>query len=158
MFILRDSILIHAPIDRVFALSCSVAIVERELGMRPVAGRTSGLVSAGDTIRWQGMQLGFSNYHVSLIVPETWDPPHFFQDRMIAGRFKSFEHDHHLTESAEGTRLDDEVRFSMKLRWGGALTGRLIVAPHIRRLMRRRFHLLKRLAETDEWKQYLAAS
>jgi ligand-binding SRPBCC domain-containing protein len=172
MFILRDSILIHAPIDRVFALSCSVAIVQRELGMHPVAShpsekrtlagdrgwRTTGLVTASDTIRWQGMQLGFPNYHVSLIVPETWDPPHFFQDRMIAGRFKSFEHDHRLTETAEGTRLDDEVRFSMKLRWGGALTGRAIVAPHIRRLMRRRFYLLKRLAETDEWKQYVAAS
>lgn len=159
MFTLRDSILIRAPIDRVFALSSSVAIVERELGMHPTAGgRTSGLIAAGDTIRWQGMQFGFPNYHVSLIVPETWDAPHFFQDRMIAGRFKSFEHDHRLTETAEGTELNDEVRFSMKLRWGGALTGSLIVAPHIRDLMRRHFHLLKRLAETHEWKQYLAAS
>lgn len=156
MFTLRDSILIHAPIERVFALSTSVAIVERELGMHPApGGRTSGRVMAGDTIRWRGMQLGFPNYHVSLIVPETWKPPHFFQDRMIAGRFKSFEHDHRLTETAEGTRLDDEVRFSMKLRWGGALTGKLIVAPHIRKLMRRRFRLLKRIAESDEWHQYI---
>ncbi len=155
MFTLRDSILIHAPIDRVFALSCSVAIVQRELGMRPVAGRTSGLVTAGDTIRWQGMQLGFPNHHVSMIVPQTWDPPQFFQDRMIAGRFRSFEHDHRLTQTAAGTQLDDEVRFSMKLRWGGALTGRVIVAPHIRGLMRRRFHLLKRLAETEEWRDYI---
>ncbi len=155
MFTLRDSILIHAPIDRVFALSRSVAIVERELGMRPVAGRTSGLVNPGETIHWQGMQLGFPNFHTSLIVPETWEPPHFFQDRMIAGRFQSFEHDHHLIETPEGTRLDDEVRFTMKLRWGGALTGSFIVAPHIRGLMRRRFHLLKRLAETDEWRQYI---
>lgn len=156
MFTLRDSILIRAPIDRVFALSCSVAIVQRELGMRPtIGGRTSGLVTAGDIIRWQGMQLGFANYHVSLIVPDTWDAPHFFQDRMIAGRFRSFEHDHHLTETSEGTQLNDEVRFSMKLRLGGALTARAIVAPHIRRLMRRRFRLLKRLAETDEWKEYM---
>jgi ligand-binding SRPBCC domain-containing protein len=74
---------------------------------------------------------------------------------MIAGRFRSFEHDHRLTETPEGTRLDDEVRFSMKLRWGGPLTGRLIVAPHIRGLMRRRFHLLKELAEGDGWRQYI---
>ncbi|HEV2577571.1 MAG TPA: SRPBCC family protein [Acidobacteriaceae bacterium] len=158
MFTIRDSILIQAPIDRIFALSTSIAIVERELGMHPTAGgRTSGLVTAGDIIRWQGMQFGFPNYHVSLIVPDTWDPPHFFQDRMIAGRFRSFEHDHRFTETAEGTRLDDEVRFSMKLRWGGALTGRTIVAPRIRGLMRRRFHRLKRLAETEEWRQSLVA-
>lgn len=155
MFTLRDSILIHAPIERVFALSCSVAVVQRELGMRPVAGRTTGLVTAGDIIRWEGMQLGFPNFHISLIAPETWNPPRFFQDRMISGRFRSFEHDHRLTETPEGTQLDDEVRFSMKLRWGGALTGRLILAPHIRGLMRRRFHLLKRLAETDEWRNYI---
>lgn len=171
MFTLRDSILIHAPIKRLFALSTSIEIVERELGMHPVAHQPSGqgtlaasldgeptspLVSAGDTIHWKGMQFGFPNYHVSLIVPETWAPPHFFQDRMIAGRFKSFEHGHHLTETAEGTRLDDEVRFSMKLRWGGALTGGLIVAPHIRGLLRRRFDLLKALAESDGWRQYIA--
>jgi ligand-binding SRPBCC domain-containing protein len=155
MFSLTDSILIHAPIDRCFALSTSVAIVERELGMHPTAGRTSGLVTAGDTIRWEGMQLGFPNHHVSLIVPETWNPPHFFQDRMIAGRFHSFEHDHRLTETADGALLNDEVRFSMKLIWGGSLAGRAIVAPHIRSLMHRRFHLLKRLAVTDEWRQYL---
>lgn len=155
MFTLRDTILIQAPIERVFALSCSVAIVERELGMHPASGRTTGLVTAGDIIRWEGMQLGFPNYHLSLIVPDTWEPPHFFQDRMIAGRFRSFEHDHRLTETPEGTRLDDEVRFSMKRRWGGALTGRFILAPHIRGLMRRRFHLLKHLAETEEWRCYL---
>lgn len=169
MFTLRDSILIPAPIERVFALSTSVEIVERELGMRPRAGhpgrqkqlagyragRTSGLVAAGDTIHWRGTQFGFPNFHVSLIVPETWDPPHFFADRMIAGRFKSFEHQHHFTETPQGTRLDDEVRFSMKLRWGGTLTGRLIVAPHIRGLLRRRFHLLKRLAESDGWREYI---
>jgi ligand-binding SRPBCC domain-containing protein len=156
MFTLTHSILIRAPIDRVFALSCSVAIVERELGMRPVQGRTNGLVTAGDTIRWEGMQLGFHNYHVSLIVPETWDPPHFFQDRMIAGRFRSFEHDHRLAETADGTLLDDQVRFSMPLGWPGSVVGRIVLVPHIRGLMRRRFELLKRLAETDEWQEYLA--
>jgi len=156
MLMLTETVLINAPIARCFALSCSIAIVERELRMHPTAGgRTSGLVTAGDIIRWQGMQLGFRSYHVSLIVPDTWNPPHFFQDRMIAGRFRSFEHDHHLTQTPEGTRLDDQVRFSMKLLWGGNLAGRAIVAPHIRRLMHRRFHLLKRLAESDEWRQYL---
>jgi ligand-binding SRPBCC domain-containing protein len=155
MFTLRHSILIHAPIDRVFALSTSIAIVERELGMHPVAGRINGLVIAGDTIRWEGMQLGFANYHVSLIVPETWNPPHFFQDRMIAGRFRSFEHDHRLSETPEGTLLEDQVRFSMPLGAPGWLVGRVILVPHILGLMRRRFSLLKRLAETDEWRHYL---
>lgn len=155
MFILRDNATIQAPIERVFALSTSVAIVQRELGMRPVTGRTTGLVTAGDTIRWQGMQLGFPNYHVSLIVPESWEPPRFFQDRMTAGRFRSFEHDHRFTDTADGVLLNDEVRFEMPLGWPGWLVGKTVLVPHIRGLMQRRFHLLKRLAEGEEWREYL---
>jgi ligand-binding SRPBCC domain-containing protein len=155
MFTLRHNILVRAPIGRCFALSTHLAIVERELGMHPVEGRTGGLVTAGDTIRWEGIQLGFANYHVSLIMPETWNPPHFFQDCMIAGRFRSFEHDHRFTETTSGTSLEDKVRFSMPLGWAGELVGRFILVPHILGLMRRRFNLLKRLAETDEWRNYI---
>jgi ligand-binding SRPBCC domain-containing protein len=147
--------LIHAPIERCFALSTHLAIVERELGMHPVEGRTGGLVMAGDTVRWEGIQLGFFNYHVSLIVPETWNLPYFFQDRMIAGRFRNFEHNHRLLETTRGTFLDDEIRFTMPLGWPGWLIGRVILVPHILGLMRRRFNLLKRIAETDEWRNYI---
>ena len=155
MFSLRHGVLIQAPIERCFALSTHLAVVERELGMHPVEGRIHGLVTAGDTVRWEGMQLGFVNYHVSLIVPETWDPPNFFQDRMIAGRFRTFEHDHRFVESTNGTFVDDCLRFTMPLGWAGGLVGRAILVPHILGLMRRRFALLKRLAETEEWRDYL---
>jgi len=154
MFTLRATTIIHAPIARCFLLSTSLAIVERELGMHPsTGGRTSGLVTAGDTIRWQGWQLGLRHVHVSLI--DLWDPPYFFRDRMIAGRFRSFEHDHTFAETFEGTRLDDELRFTLP--WGplGWLAGALILAPHINRLMRRRFRLLKHIAETEEWQTYI---
>lgn len=157
MFSLRHGLLIKAPIERCFALSTDLGVVERELGMQPVEGRTGGLVTAGDTVRWEGMQLGFFNYHVSLIEPETWDPPHFFQDRMVAGRFKSFEHDHRLIETEKGTFLDDCVRFTMPLGRAGEFVGRMILVPHILGRMRRRFGLLKHLAETEAWREYLPA-
>lgn len=155
MFTLRHGLLIRAPIGLCFALSTHLAVVERELGMHPVEGRARGLVTAGDTVRWEGMQLGFANYHVSLVVPETWNPPHFFQDRMIAGRFRSFEHDHAFIETANGTFLDDCVRFTMPLGRPGRILGRAVLVPHILGLMRRRFDLLKRLSETEEWRDYL---
>lgn len=170
MFTLRHGLVIQAPIGLCFALSTHLSIVERELGMHPVdhpneqgtlagvpAGRTGGLVTAGDTVRWEGIKLGFANYHVSLVVPETWNPPHFFQERMIAGRFRSFEHDHSLIETPKGTFLDDCIRFAMPLGWAGDLAGRAILVPYLLGLMRRRFALLKRLAETDEWRDYLPA-
>jgi ligand-binding SRPBCC domain-containing protein len=153
-FVLRDEIAVAAPIERCFLLSTSLAIVERELGMHPVRGKTSGLVVGGDTVRWQGWQMGMPQYHESLI--EAFDPPVFFRDRMIAGRFRTFEHDHRFTDHGNGmVLLVDELRFTMPLGWLGEMVGRWIMVPHIRGLMGRRFKLLKHIAEGDEWRRYL---
>jgi ligand-binding SRPBCC domain-containing protein len=160
-FVLRDEVVVKAPIERCFLLSTSLAIVQRELGVRPVegrhGGRTSGLVVAGDTVLWRGWQFGLPQFHQSLI--EHFDPPRFFRDRMIAGRFASFEHDHRFTDQGDGTMLlADELRFTMPFGWLGALASRWVLAPHIRKLMRRRFLLLKCLAEGEEWRRYLETS
>jgi ligand-binding SRPBCC domain-containing protein len=153
-FTLRDEIVINAPIERCFLLSTSLEIVALELKMRPTRGRTSGLVTAGDTVRWQGWQLGLPQMHESLIEP--FEPPIFFRDRMISGRFARFEHDHHFTDRGDGSvLLSDEVRFGMPFGWPGYLAGRYILEPHIRGLLHRRFALLKRLAEGEEWREYL---
>src|SRR5690349_9904255 len=154
--VLRDTITIHAPIERCFRLSTSVEIVERELHMHPTAGRMSGLVAEGDTICWEGWQLGLPQFHVSRI--EQFHPPEFFCDRMIAGRFLSFKHDHRLAAKPGGVLLSDELRFRMRRGWLGDLVGHCLLAPHIRRLMRRRFALLKLIAEGDEWREYLPAA
>ncbi len=78
---------------------------------------------------------------------------------MISGRFASFQHDHAFAESGSGAvTLSDELRFSMPLGWLGWLVGRFIMVPHIKGLLKRRFRLLKRIAETEEWRSYLPAA
>jgi len=168
VFVLRESIEVAAPIERIFLLSTSLAIVERELHMHPVAAdyidehgehrttRTTGLVLRGERVRWEGWQLGLRHYHVSLISP--FEPYRFFSDRMVAGRFRTFEHDHAFTPTPTGARLDDEVRFALPFGPLGWLTSRLIMVPHIRGLLRRRFLMLKQIAESDEWREYLPHS
>ena len=152
MFTLRDSIVIHAAIERCFALSTNIAIVQKELRMTPVAGRTTGCVRGGDTVRWEGWQLGLPQFHVSLIAE--YEPPFYFQDRMLEGRFKTFAHDHRFRETGDGVLLEDELRFTMPLGWPGRLVGQVIMVPHIRRLLRERFAMLKGIAESDAWRQY----
>lgn len=153
-FVLRDEVVVFAPIDRCFLLSTSVEIVERELKMHPVRGRTHGLVVGGDRIRWEGWQLGLPQFHESLI--EDFRPFAFFRDRMIAGRFQTFGHDHSFILEPDGSvRMSDEIRFTMRWGWLGAALGRLVLVPHIRGLLRRRFALLKRIAEGDEWRKYI---
>jgi ligand-binding SRPBCC domain-containing protein len=154
LFTVRDEIAVHAPADRCFLLSTSVELVRRELKMCPVRGRTTGLVHAGDTVRWEGRKLGLPQYHESLI--DAFDPPRGFRDRMIAGRFASFEHHHRFTDRRNGTvLLADEVRFTMHWGWPGTVAGRLILVPHIRGLLRRRLRMLKQIAEGDEWRNYI---
>jgi ligand-binding SRPBCC domain-containing protein len=153
-FTLRAEIEVQAPIERCFLLSTSVELVQRELGMRPVRGRTTGLVVSGDIVRWQGWQLGLPMFHESLI--DSFAPPVFFRDRMIAGRFATFEHDHNFIDRHNGTVLmSDQLRFTMPFGGLGELTGRAVLVPHIRALMKRRFALLKRLAESEDWRKYL---
>ncbi len=153
-FTLREEIEIHAPTERCFLLSTSVELVQRELGMRPVRGRMTGLVTSGDTIRWQGWQLGLPMFHESLI--ESFIPPIFFRDRMMAGRFATFEHDHNFVDRHDETVLmSDELRFTMPFGKLGELVAEVVLIPHIRALMKRRFALLKRIAESNEWRTYL---
>jgi ligand-binding SRPBCC domain-containing protein len=153
-FNLDHKIVVNAPIERCFLLSTSLAIVELELKMHPVRKSTSGFVVGGDTVRWEGWQLGLPQFHESLI--EAFQPPTFFRDRMIAGRFARFEHDHKFVDQGDGSVLFwDQLRFSMPFGWAGENVGRRVMVPHIRGLMRRRFALLKRIAEGSEWQKFL---
>lgn len=153
-----------APIDRCFLLSTSIEIVEQTLGMHPVAmesKRSAGLIGAGDQLVWRGWIFGLPQMHETLITG--FDRPNFFQDTMGRGRFASFHHDHHFTAAAASggrpcTLLEDAVHFALPLGLAGALVGRLVMVPHVRGLVKRRFALLKRIAEGDEWQRYLRAN
>jgi ligand-binding SRPBCC domain-containing protein len=82
------------------------------------------------------------------------------QDSMLDGRFKTFQHDHHLRElpGGAGTELADDLYFSLPFGVLGRMVGRYIMVPHIRHLMRSRFARIKRYAESDEWRRYLPES
>ena len=153
MFCVRDSILIDAPIDRCFLLSTSIELVGPILGMRAVSGKTSGLAIDGDQLVWRGWKFGLPQMHETLIT--AYRRPEFFQDTMGRGRFEFFQHDHHFTEVDRRTLLGDEVRFAMPLGFAGRLVGRFVMLPHIRRLLRRRFAMLKQIAEGPEWERHL---
>ncbi|ADV84943.1 hypothetical protein AciPR4_4198 [Terriglobus saanensis SP1PR4] len=150
--ILQDSILIRSPIDRVFALSTNVELVHQTLGFKPFPA--SGRVSFGSRVHWKGWLFGLPQSHHTLIT--AFDPPHFFQDSQEAGRFAHFHHDHHFTETPEGTLLRDEVHFALPFGALGALVAKHLLEPHVQRLLRARFQLLKHVAEdpNEAWRKY----
>jgi hypothetical protein len=74
---------------------------------------------------------------------------------MVRGRFKRFQHDQELAEVDDHILLTDKVQFSLPFGPLGKLVARHVIVPYICRLLRERMMLLKQVAESEEWRQYL---
>jgi ligand-binding SRPBCC domain-containing protein len=158
-----ETITIHAPIERVFALSTRLELVQKTLGMKLVSGPAAGSIVAGSRVHWRGWKFGLPTSHHTLITG--FASPHsegnkreaFFQDSQERGRFAEFHHDHFFTqiEGSGETLLEDRVHFALPWFFGGGFTAQFLLAPYILKLARQRFALLKRVAESDAWRQYL---
>ncbi len=155
MFRVKESAHVLAPIDRVFLLATNIQLVQRTIGLKPVEGKTSGLILMGDQLLWRGWKFGLPAMHETLIT--AYDRPGFFQDTQGRGRFAHFQHDHHFEEVGGQTLMRDIVRFSLPLGPAGKLVAKYIMVPHILGLMQRRFALLKRIAEGPDWQQYIGS-
>ena len=153
MFRVKESTHVNAPVDRCFLLSTSIPLVQQILGMRPVSGKTTGLITAGDRLLWRGWKFGLPAMHETLITG--YDRPSFFQDTMGRGQFKQFQHDHHFQEIGGQTLMWDVVRFSLPMGLVGKVVAKNVLVPHVLGLMQRRFAMLKRIAESDDWERWV---
>lgn len=153
MFTVSDSVHIRAPIERCFLLATDIGLVQQTLGMRPTAGKSAGRVVGGDRIVWRGRLLGLPQMHESIIT--RYERPAFFQDTMVRGRFRRFQHDHQFIEIDGQTLLIDRMRFSLPLGVLGRVVGRRLLVPFVVKILRRRLSLLKIVAEGEEWRAYL---
>jgi ligand-binding SRPBCC domain-containing protein len=153
MYTISDTMHVNAPIERCFLLATSIDLVARSLEMRPVSGRLTGLIQDDDRLVWRGWKFGLPQMHETIITG--YDRPHFFQDTQGRGRFKRFQHDHTFTEIDDHTLLQDKIRFILPFGWLGDLVAKHILVPYIAGVLHRRFQMLKRVAEGDEWHSYL---
>jgi ligand-binding SRPBCC domain-containing protein len=161
---ITESITINAPLTRCFALSTRVELVRETLGMNLLdTGLTSGHITANSRVVWRGWKFGLPTEHHTLITG--FAEPHidagnqltaWFQDSQERGRFAFFQHDHFFRESSNPTitTLHDEIRFTLPFGPLGRLAAGALLAPHIRKLARRRFARIKALAEGDGWRAW----
>ena len=147
---------IAAPIDRVFDLSRSVDAhlsSTAATGERVVGGTTSGLLSLGDTVTWSAVHFGVRQ---RLTVEITaCDAPHFFEDTMRKGAFKSMVHRHHFEPSADGTLMRDVFEFEAPLGPLGRLVEVWVLDAYMRRFLEARNVHLRELAEGQQWQAFL---
>ena len=156
---IRVSTDIGAPPQRCFDLARSVdAHVESATATREraVAGVTTGLLGAGDEVTWRARHLGVNQLFVSRIT--AFDPPHRFQDSMVRGAFAHFVHEHvFVVGPGGGTQMVDVVDYAAP--WGplGRLAERLFLTAYLTRFLQRRAQVLKRLAESEDWRRFIKA-
>ena len=162
----RDSAEVHAPIERLWALSTRVELVKETLGMNLAGGVTHGFVQDGSRVVWRGWKFGLPTEHHTLITG--YAAPHiengglceaWFQDSQERGRFAFFQHDHWLrertTDGGPVTVLEDKVQFRLPFGVLGRIAAEWVMAPYVRRLVRRRFARLKGLAEGEGWREWV---
>lgn len=148
---IRLAIWIDAPAERCFLLSLNIDLrvaSGRESGEDAIEGVTSGLIGEGQTVTFQGRPFGFRGRHTNRM--EIVRPYSYFRDVMIDGQFERYEHDHHFAPMDDGTRIRDEVTFS--LGWG---LERIGARKRLAACLKQRNAMIKRVAESEEWRKYL---
>lgn len=159
MITIRLSTPIAAPRERVFDLTRSIDLHTRSLRWTrevPVAGRTSGLIGLGETVTWRAWHLGVRQRLTSRI--SAYDRPAYFQDVMVRGAFAWMEHDHWFDAApGGGTVLRDHFRFAAPLGILGKAVEALVLRRYMTRFLERRNAVIKRVAESEEWREFVPA-
>jgi ligand-binding SRPBCC domain-containing protein len=141
---------IAAPIERVFDFARSIDVHQESQTRhreKAVAGRTSGLIEAGESVTWEAVHFGVKQRLASRI--DAMTRPVHFRDSMISGAFAGFVHDHHFEEIPGGTRMTDVFEYTAPLGILGRLADVLFLKRYMGRLLEERNEVIRRLAEGD---------
>lgn len=121
----------------------------------PLAGHTTGLLGLGDRVTWRARHFGVRQCLASEITE--FDPPHAFQDTMLSGAFAWMQHDHFFRQLPNGvTEMRDIFRYAAPLPILGILAERLVLDRYMSNLLRERNLIIKRVAESGIWRQYVS--
>ena len=148
--------LINAPRERVFDLARSIDAHQKSTEKtheRAVAGVTTGLIGVNGEVTWEARHLGIRQRLTVRIT--AFDRPSHFQDVMVRGAFKRMTHDHTFVETGRGTQMLDRFEFESPFGILGRMVDRFFLFGYMRRFLIRRNCQLKRLAEAEEWRNYL---
>lgn len=104
---------------------------------RAVAGRTRGLLGAGERVTWRAWHGGVPFVMISAITE--FEAPRRFVDEQVRGPFAFWWHEHLFTPlGAGGTLMRDVVRFASPLRPVGTAVDRLVLTAYLEGLIRQR--------------------
>ena len=150
---------IRAPIELCFDLARSVEVhlagnIHWGEAAVAAAGVTSGLLNLGEQVTWRARHFGFWHKLTSEIT--VMERPTYFQDRMVRGIFRSMKHDHFFRKLSPGeTEMRDVFCFAAPLPVLGRLAEMFVLRRYMQALLRERNLVLKQIAESPEWRNYM---
>ena len=160
MTTIHDVTVLRAPLERCFDLARSVEVHlagNVHWGEQAVAsgGVTSGLLGPGQRVTWHARH--FALWHRLTSEITRMERPSYFQDAAVSGIFPYMRHDHYfrILSPAE-TEMRDVFAFSAPLPILGLLAERLFLGRYMRRLLKERNAAIKSIAESEQWRRYLA--
>lgn len=111
------------------------------------------MIGLGEQVTWRAKHLGLWQELTSKIT--AFDRPSYFQDTMLRGVFRSFKHDHSFSAPDAGTTaMRDVLEFAAPLPLAGLIAEKFL-RPYLAKFLRERNDLIKRVSESEEWRQFL---
>ena len=157
MPIIKIEMKIDAPIQRVFDLARCIDLHTVSMSNskeKAVAGKTKGLINKDETVTWEAIHFGIKQKLTSKIT--IFERPHRFRDSMVKGTFKRFDHDHFFETKNSQTIMKDVFDYDSPLGFLGNIADALFLENYMTELLESRSALIKTVAESDDWRKYIA--
>lgn len=140
---------INAPAETCFDLMRDIRLhteTTTETNEKAVAGVTEGKIGLGQTVTFEGTHFGFRQRLTVKVVE--FDRPRLFVDEMTEGSFKAFRHVHEFSAQGGGTLMRDTLIWTSPFGILGKIVDKLLLEPHLRKLVQTRNARLKEIAES----------
>ena len=156
MPVIEIEVEINAPLERVFDLARCIDLHEATMSKnneKAIDGVTTGLINLGETVTWQATHFGIRQKLTSKITK--YNRPFYFQDVMLKGAFKRFTHDHFFEPVGTRVLMRDVFKYDSPLWILGKLADALVLKNYMKNLLTERNLLIKRTAESEDWRKFL---
>jgi ligand-binding SRPBCC domain-containing protein len=110
-----------------------------------VAGRMSGLFELNDWVTWEANHFGIRQ-HLTVKITRM-EPYTMFEDKMVKGAFKSFEHQHYFEQQGDYTIMKDVFSYEVPGWIFGKVVDGLVLKKYMTKLLLTRNEAIKRQAE-----------
>jgi ligand-binding SRPBCC domain-containing protein len=158
MTLIRLETIISAPLNICFDLSRSIDLHQvsmKHTNERAIAGKTTGLIEKGETVTWQAIHFGIRlKMKVSIT---SMDLYRSFTDEMIDGPFLHMRHNHAFSESENNCIMTDAFEYTTPFSFAGKLFDDLFLKSYMQKLLIKRNNVIKKIAESDGWKQIVGS-